>query len=314
MHNHEHQKAFYKGVSVCGSVWTCPVCASRISEGRRAELIDAVNRKAFTKVMVTFTIQHERTDTLAQLVDALNDSIRRLKQGKWWLNTRQRYNMVAYVTASEYTYGVENGWHPHKHMLLFLDKPENEIDTERLQAHLVAHYKKLLAKHGMYASDAYGVHVVIGDNHAGEYVAKWSLVDEVTKSTVKLAKEGGWTPFQLLELYSNGNKQAGVLFQEYAKVTQGKRQLNWSHGAREVLGLDEEKTDEELAEQEEGTEEGENTVLVWFDAYQWKEILRRDLRLKLLEVADCGEIGKVLDFLDKTGVMDAGRQVLLEPG
>ena len=35
-------KAFYKGLMVCGSLWTCPVCAAKISERRRLELSEGL--------------------------------------------------------------------------------------------------------------------------------------------------------------------------------------------------------------------------------------------------------------------------------
>ncbi|HEI9846931.1 TPA: hypothetical protein SLN72_003958, partial [Morganella morganii] len=38
----EHGKAFFSGLQVCASVWACPVCAAKISERRRAELVTAV--------------------------------------------------------------------------------------------------------------------------------------------------------------------------------------------------------------------------------------------------------------------------------
>jgi len=38
----EHNKAFYTGLQICASVWACPVCAAKISERRRAELVAAL--------------------------------------------------------------------------------------------------------------------------------------------------------------------------------------------------------------------------------------------------------------------------------
>ena len=34
-------KAFYSGLNVCASVWTCPVCAAKITERRKLELEQA---------------------------------------------------------------------------------------------------------------------------------------------------------------------------------------------------------------------------------------------------------------------------------
>ena len=38
----EHGTASYGGLQTCGSVWTCPVCAAKIAERRRVELLDAM--------------------------------------------------------------------------------------------------------------------------------------------------------------------------------------------------------------------------------------------------------------------------------
>jgi len=301
MHNSETNQAFYSGVQTCGSVWVCPVCASRISETRRQELQDAVSRKGFTKILVTFTLQHERNDSLAQLVEDLNDSTRRLKQGRFWQDFTREVRIVAYVTASEYTYGNQAGWHPHKHMLIFLDKPENEIDIECIQAHLTARYQALLASHGRYASDCYGVDVTIGDEGAAGYVSKWGMVEEVTKAVTKTGKKGGLSPFQLLEMAGEGDQHAAALFIEYAKVTKGKRQLSWCHGGRQVLGLGEEKTDEEIA-QEEPKEPA--TLLVTLNKRQWYRINQLEARLDILEVADSGNPLQVIEYLESIGVLE----------
>ena len=37
-----HHTASYGGLQTCGSVWTCPVCAAKIAERRRVELLDAM--------------------------------------------------------------------------------------------------------------------------------------------------------------------------------------------------------------------------------------------------------------------------------
>ena len=37
-----HNKAFYQGLMSCGGIWTCPVCAAKISERRRQELKQAI--------------------------------------------------------------------------------------------------------------------------------------------------------------------------------------------------------------------------------------------------------------------------------
>jgi hypothetical protein len=88
--------------------------------------------------------------------------------------------------------------------------------------------------------------------YAEQYVSKWGLEHELTKGHVKKGRNGGYTPFDLLQ-YSmldatmNG-RTAASLWQEFGIATKGARQLSWSRGLKKLL-LIEEKTDEELAEE-----------------------------------------------------------------
>jgi hypothetical protein len=53
-------KAFYKGLFVCGRLWTCPVCAAKISERRRVELasaLDSARAQGFKVMLLTQTIR-----------------------------------------------------------------------------------------------------------------------------------------------------------------------------------------------------------------------------------------------------------------
>jgi len=295
-YNAGEKRAFYHGLMTCGSVWTCPVCSAKITEQRREELTQAVREWDGSLLMVTITLQHSRADKLGSLLHALKDSWRRLKMGRWWLRTRARYGLAHYVSSTEVTYG-DNGWHPHIHALFFSTLPEHELDKDKLQAELTARYTALLAKHGMYASDFYGIDVRLGDEHAGEYASKYGLERELTKSIGKNGR-GGYSPFQLLELYRDGDEQAGARFQEYARVFFGARQLVWSRGARDALGLGDELADEEIAEADESTAD-EVTTLVVLTSDEYKRIVVADIRGEVLEIASSGDAAYLRRYLKR---------------
>lgn len=291
-HNGEH--AYYSGINACGSIWTCPVCASRITEERRKELSLALSSSGFVPVMVTVTLQHERKDKLSELLEALTESLRSLKSGRWWKTFREKYKVIAHVSSLEFTFSKHHGWHPHKHWLLFLDVKESEIDEVALQKALTRRYKKLLEKRGRYASESYGIDVKIGNEGAGAYVAKWGMSEEMTKSNIKAGNNESYSPFQLVELASSGQKFAELAFLEYARATFGKRQLTYSRNGREALGLGKEKTDSELVNEEAPEDE----IIISLERQVWKVILKYTLQAEILELAESGGAEAVKEFIN----------------
>lgn len=66
------KNAFYTGLQTCGSVWTCPICAARITEVRRQEIsqaIDEAYKLGYQSAMVTFTFPHNNTMSLEDTLD-----------------------------------------------------------------------------------------------------------------------------------------------------------------------------------------------------------------------------------------------------
>lgn len=297
-YNESSQRAYYHGLMTCGSVWTCPICSAKITEVRRMELTQAVDTwrsSGGSLLMVTVTLQHTPGDDLKPLLVALKDSWRRLKSGRVWRRMRESYGLEHYVSATEVTHG-ENGWHPHIHALFFSTLPEHLLDRDALQAELTARYQALLEKHGKYASQYYGIDVRLGDEFAGNYASKYGLERELTKSIGKNGR-GGYSPFQLLALYRDGDRRAGILFQEYAKVFFGARQLSWSHGARAALGLGAEQDDEQVAAAEP---EQENIVLAALTPSQYSRVCFADIRGEVLEIASSGDSASLWSYLELT--------------
>lgn len=295
-------RAHLKHVSVCGSVWTCPVCAAKISERRRIEMTDAIeNNPELTPILVTFTFQHNRSDQLSDLVETLNTSYRKLKSGRAWKSLVDDYGLVASVTGLELTWGHSNGWHPHKHALFFSTLKPGEFDLDELQSRLAARFQAIMERSGHYSSSLYGVDVRAGNGGAADYVSKWGIEHEIAKSPVKKGR-GGFSPFQLLELYASGKKWAGALFQEYARTMKGRRQLVWSKGGRALLGLTPpEQSDQELAE----APEEESTLLLQLTWSQYLVILnslRPGIIGEMLEVASIGDPVRLWAFLVGLGV------------
>lgn len=92
--HHHGGSAHFGGIETCGSVWTCPVCAARITESRRVD-IDAVlqgHRIAGGRAyMATLTIPHHRFSNCRKLRQGVSAAWRKVKSGKAWITAREGY-------------------------------------------------------------------------------------------------------------------------------------------------------------------------------------------------------------------------------
>ena len=111
----------------------------------------------------------------------------------------------------------------------------------------------------------------------------------MTKANAKQTKRKGLSPWGLLRAVLDADdpeyppERAGKLFQVYAKAFHGRRQLYWSNGLRDLLGLSRELTDEELAAK---AEDEQATVLATITIGQWRAIRRFHQEAHLLTVAE----------------------------
>ena len=304
----EYGTASYGGLQTCGSVWQCPVCAAKISERRRAEVLAAMTAwkaQDGTVNMLTLTCPHQRSDDLAELL------VKQAKALNYFWKDRQAkvvfYEMgtVGHIKATEGTHGrlspYDNGWHPHYHILLF----------NSLEPHLTR-YKTLLGEqmtdwqvrlylrwanacklaglgepsyqHGLKLDDG---------SKADRYISKWGLEDEITKGHTKKAISGE-TPFDLLRALQADptDRQAAALFIEFATVFKGKRQLRWSKGLKARFAV-EEKTDDELTEEKDDFAQ----VLGQLTIEQWRDVLAVEGRGPLLSAAARGGWPSVAAYL-----------------
>jgi hypothetical protein len=148
-------------------------------------------------------------------------------------------------------------------------------------------YAGIVERRGRRALDGIAVNVRAGDDYAAEYVAKfgrepvaarrggaaWELANAAGKT--RGAEHGHYSPFQLLDLA--GDDWAEKMFAEFGETIRGRRQLVWSNGLRELLGLGDEESDDSVAA--EG--EPESAHFVSFLESAWKVA-----RLRPAEVLD----------------------------
>jgi hypothetical protein len=303
-------RAFFAGLQTCGSVWVDPVCSSKISERRRLELqaaIDAHVAQGGAVALLNLTCPHNLGDSLESLLARQAKALHSLFRNRPGRELLKALGVVGHVRAWEITHGwlrdTDNGWHPHFHILLFLQFPHaTGLGVFRDAAAIL--WAKACDRAGLgLPSDRHGVTLDDGDK-AGAYVAKmgleepaqglegaraskgWTAGHELTKGHSKRAKNAdGGTPFDMLRAQLLGSDpRARALFREFAFSTKGRSQLQWSRGLRDLLGLGAAPSDEAVA----ASTDDQSVLLATLTRDQWAAVLRLDARGELLEVASHG--------------------------
>lgn len=301
----EHGTASYGGLQTCGSVWQCPVCAAKISERRRVEVLAAMTAwkaQGGTVNMLTLTCPHQRSDDLAELL---------VKQAKalhsFWKDRQVKAVLldmgnIGHIKATEATHGrlspYNNGWHPHYHVLMF---DGSGVDLARFDKQQMTDWQVKLylrwanaCKLAGLGEPSYQHGLKLDDgSRADKYISKWGLENEITKGHTKKATTGE-TPFDLLRALQADptDRQAAALFIEFATVFKGKRQLRWSKGLKARFAV-EEKTDDELTEEKDDFAQ----VLGLLTIEQWRDVLAVEGRGPLLSAAARGGWPSVATYL-----------------
>lgn len=248
------------GMQFCQSSWLCPVCTPRKMSKFAAKIscaIDALSHQGQAAFMITFTQFHTKSisceDLFAIICEAYTNMIKkanwqrkRVVKGKKqvnnvtgefyssngvWGNFIKEFNIRHSVKSLEVTYG-EHGWHPHYHVLFFMDENRlQEINewlpklTDYWSKTLLKYQKKYITeeKYGNSAEiffslqKKYNNRIAKGEIYhqgcfislnedgsvhrvsSGNYVAGWGGEDELAGTpNLKTAQVGHFTPLELL--------------------------------------------------------------------------------------------------------------------
>jgi hypothetical protein len=292
--------ARFSGLSTCGSVWHCPVCAAKITETRRRELdlaLTAWVRQGGIAQLLTLTFPHEADWPLADLLERFGKALTSFKNSRAYKRVMEGAGRAGSIRSLETTWG-ENGWHPHTHDLVFIKADLSDADVDALAGAWV----KALMKPAVGLATSANLNDMLkpaskgrgcialnlqDGSYAAEYIAKfghdsaWGAAAEMTKPHAKvgaLGQVGGeqhFTPFQLLAWAENGDERAAALFREFGQAFEGKRMLSWSPGLRKALNLaEQELSDEDIAAHEDPAPTEEYVGLVNLD--QLRVLLSRN--------------------------------------
>jgi Replication protein len=289
------------GLTTCGSVWICPVCNAKVMARRTLEIGSAValaQLAGYKIAFLTLTMRHNSGQSLAELWDALSYAWGVVTAGKPWLKTKKRFGVLGFLRAVEVTVSYLNGWHVHIHCLVVLDA--NNPDVVGLQAAMFDRWKAALVRKGLDAPTMAGQDARLLDGPAdfalSQYLTKAQDQGRVTERNIGLeltssqskhvrSDFGTRTPWVLLdEWFGDGDADSAELWFEFEKSSKGRRQLTWSRGLRELLGIVTEKSDEEIAAEEIGTADDD---LLRITKDGWRQVVRNATLIpQILNITD----------------------------
>ena len=132
----------FLGNRFCNNSWGCPACTARKMSKYSARIscaIDALAQQNKAAVMITYTVFHTKQYSLDEMLTLLSSCWNKLQKNAYWKRQKNNgsyytkggtysnfiseFNIKHTIRATEITYG-EHGWHPHLHVLYFVDKKD----------------------------------------------------------------------------------------------------------------------------------------------------------------------------------------------
>ncbi len=289
-------RAHFNGLTSCGSVWACPVCAAKIA-ARRAEEVALTLSGHFAAgggvVMLTLTLPHTVGDRLKRTRTLAAAGWKRVMQGRAWLTTRDTLGVVGFIRTLEVTH-TANGWHPHVHALVLTERPLGPSERDALQLHAFGAWRAAVVKQGHPApQDWCSKATTITDEGIAQYATKMGAALELTQGAGKLGRSTtSRTPFAVaLDYFDTGDADDLALWMEWQRDMKGARQLTWSKGLKARYAITE-QTDEQIA----AAEVPDATVMGVLSAGEWAVVVAvPGLRVRLLEAAERNDGGMTLD-------------------
>lgn len=272
-----------RGITTCGSVHSCPACAEVILRKRAEEVRCAVATWGFERCrMVTLTLRHKGGESLCLLQRILAVAWGELKAGRPGARLRERLGWHGDVRGAEQTHGA-HGWHPHLHAVMFLHS--HLVDSEALTllaerwrdsvSRVVRRMQRALERSidgdvppslaKLIGSKLYKLPwhrvleeleqinpepdiehgCVVSAVNRADYLVKLGLeVSSVLKTGRKEAQRTSW---QIAQDAARGCASSRRLWSDHYAAMKGARQLTWSRGIRDELGLGAELQDVDVA-------------------------------------------------------------------
>lgn len=304
-----------RGLETCKSVWSCTVCSMRLMEQRTIDLQNIVSahvKDGGTMIHVTLTVPHVRSDSVKHLVKSMAAAYNKMGEGRSFKHFR-KFMTVGDVRAFEVTYGEAAGFHPHFHVLYFLQPGHKVIDTKPgfslgpgevclsdIERDFFAWWSSAAVRCGFAKpSESHGVKVRVGESQEqllAAYISKfgrepskplWGVEAEVVKLHAKMGSDQRFHPFDFLRagMLRDRSLPWKKLWLDYCDGFKGQQQLRGMTKLGKKLGVIVSSDDQILESEGEVT----SVALAHLDREEWSMILA------------CGARGLLVDQAKKSG-------------
>lgn len=297
----EKGSMYLQGMQKCVAVWLCPICTYKLMKARAKELysqLKAHKKARKTILFITFTLQHNITDRLADLHEILLGAWDYANKSNDWKKAKKAVP-VEFLRVLEVLYG-EHGWHEHLHVA-FVGDPEiiKSINV------FVDKYKQYLSAQGLLVNENT---VVIEKwngklNRMNEYMFKGMLEKELTGGNIsksghgktffelvdeQIKREKGRTKEQNADLQQKEHR----IIDEYIKAMKNKRQYYPSRGFWDAEHKEKQKTDEEIVADDKAVK-----VLFRIPLGEYWSIMRKGIALNMVNEYQYGGKDRMIWFL-----------------
>lgn len=300
-------RAGYSGLQSCGSVWADPVCNAKIMARRAIEIgaaVESHQMQGGRVGFITFTLRHKRGQRLHDLWEVLSKAWGRVTSGRSWARD-QALGVEGWLRVVEVTHG-RNGWHVHIHALLFLAEGVGSEQLAKIHRSMVSRWIASVVRLGFDAPLAAGqdARLLVGgaDAALGAYLTKavhggHAVGLEFTHTQSKGTRSALSTRpvWSILDDAMDGVDAAVSLWNEWERISKGKRQLTWSKGLRDRLKLGREASDDDVAAEELGTKDDDVLLLT---SAGWTRLVSMRLLGECLTAVEVGGLHGVRAFLD----------------
>lgn len=230
------------------------------------------------------------------------------------IGLKEEFGIIGTIRSTEVTYG-KNGWHPHVHALVIFKA--GDLEEATLFANEFGHFMHKKWEKGIKTfgftslKKSGGLDISLMGSSAKDiarYATKISSTSgidadtkkmgfESTRGDLKTARKGGFTPMELLEKAVEGEADAISAWKEFAVSSQGRRWVVISPELRKLGDLEDEKTDEEIAD-----ETVEATPVAAISYEEWKSNRVWLFASDLLTILEDQGSEALFKELDKRGI------------